>query len=110
MSSVTSHWNIISLDTIQSLDGLSNVISIIHCEKIAVSEDGFKARWYGIIPVSAPHQASFVPYEQVTEDMIIKWINESPLTSLIDANLKNQIELKKNPPIMTLPLPWISAT
>jgi hypothetical protein len=107
MSSITSHWSIIALDTIPSLDGLTNVISVIHCEKIAVSEDGFNARWYGTVSVAAPHPASFTPYEEVTEQMVIDWVSESPSTISVDDNLAAQIDGQRTPAIVTLPLPWI---
>jgi hypothetical protein len=106
MSSITSHWNIVALDTIPSLDELTNVISVIHCEKLAVSDDGFNARWYGTVSVAAPHTAAFTPYEEVTEEMVIGWVEESPSTISVDDNLAAQIENYRNPPLYTLPLPW----
>jgi hypothetical protein len=107
MSSITSHWNIVALDTIPSLDNLTNVISVIHCEKLAVSDDGFNARWYGTVSVEAPHPASFTPYEEVTEQMVIDWVSESPSTVGVDDNLVAQIDGQRTPAIVTLPLPWI---
>jgi hypothetical protein len=106
MSSITSHWNIVALDTIPSLDNLTNVISVIHCEKLAVSDDGFNARWYGTVSVAAPHPASFTPYEEVTEQMVIDWVSESPSTVGVDDNLVAQIEGQRNPAIISLALPW----
>jgi hypothetical protein len=110
MSSITSHWNIVALDTIPSLDGLTNVISVIHCEKLAVSDDGFNARWYGTVSVVAPHPASFTPYEEVTEEMCIEWVSASPHTVGVDDNLVAQIDNQRNPPIISLPLPWAPPT
>ena len=107
MSSITSHWSIIALDTIPSLDELTNVISVIHCEKLAVSDDGFNARWYGTVSVAAPHTAAFTPYEEVTEEMVIGWVEDSLHTVGVDDNLVAQIDNQRNPPIVNLPLPWI---
>lgn len=103
----SSQWRINALESIPSLeDGLVNVISIIHCEKTAVSEDGFNARWYGTVSVEAPHPASFIPYDEVTEEMVISWVEASPTTANVDANLEQQIEGLRNPSIQTLNLPW----
>lgn len=108
MTTVTSQWRINALDSIPSLeDGLTNVISTIHCEKTAESSDGFNARWYGTVSVAAPHPASFIPYEEVTEEMVIGWVEDSPSTVGVDDNLAAQIEAQRNPPIVTLPLPWM---
>lgn len=107
MTTVTTQWRINALDSIPSLeDGLTNVISTIHCEKTAESSDGFNARWYGTVSVSAPHPASFIPYEEVTEEMVIGWVEDSPSTAGVDDNLAAQLEAQRNPPIVTLPLPW----
>jgi hypothetical protein len=108
MSIITSHWNIIALDTIPSLDTFTNVVSVIHCEKLATSEDGFNARWYGTVSVEAPHPASFIPYEDITEQMVIDWISESPSTQSVDDILVDQIDNQRNPPLVKLPLPWNS--
>ena len=108
MTTVTTQWRINALDSIPSLeDGLTNVISTIHCEKTAESSDGFNARWYGTVSVGAPHPASFTPYEEVTEEMVIGWVEASPSTVGVDDNLAAQIEGQRNPPIVTLKLPWV---
>jgi hypothetical protein len=108
MTTVTTQWRINALDSIPSLeDGLTNVISTIHCEKTAESSDGFNARWYGTVSVAAPHPASFIPYEEVTEEMVIGWVEDSPSTVGVDDNLVAQIEGERNPPIQKLPLPWM---
>lgn len=104
---ISSQWRINALESIPSLeDGLVNVISIIHCEKTAVSEDGFNARWYGMVSVKAPHPALFIPYEEVTEEVVISWVEDSLTTANVDANLEQQIEGLRNPSIQTLALPW----
>ena len=107
MSTITSHWNIVALDTIPSLDALTNVVSVIHCEKLATSDDGFNARWYGTVSVEAPHPASFVPYENITEQMVIDWVSESHSTAGVDDLLESQIDTQRNPPLVKLALPWI---
>lgn len=107
MSTITSHWNIVALDTIPSLDTLTNVVSVIHCEKLATSDDGFNARWYGTVSVEAPHPASFIPYDEITEQMVIDWVSTSPATEGVDDSLVSQIDTQRNPPIVSLPLPWI---
>jgi hypothetical protein len=106
MSTITSHWNIIALDTIPSLDTFTNVVSVIHCEKLATSDDGFNARWYGTVSVEAPHPASFIPYEDITKQMVIDWISESPSTQSVDDILLDQIDNQRNPPLVKLALPW----
>ena len=110
MSTITSHWNIVALDTIPSQNELTKIISTIHCEKLATSDDGFNARWYGTVSVAPPNPASFIPYEEITEEMLIEWVKLSASTDGVDEKLTAEIELQRNPPIVRLPLPWISGS
>lgn len=110
MPTITSHWNIVALDTIPSQNELTKIISTIHCEKLATSDDGFNARWYGTVSVALPNPDSFIPYEEITEEMIIEWVKVSASTDGVDEKLTAEIELQRNPLIVNLPLPWISGS
>jgi hypothetical protein len=52
-----------------------------------------------------PEKDDYIPYEELTEEMVISWIKSSLDTEAIDKNLADQIESQKNPPILT-GLPW----
>jgi len=46
-----------------------------------------------------------IPYEDLTEEIIIEWVKESIDLEAIEKSLEDQIEAQKNPPILT-GLPW----
>jgi hypothetical protein len=102
-------WVISQLDSIPSLDGMDKVISVIHYRAQKQYEEGvihFTADTYGSLAVQAPHEASFTPYDEVTQAMVESWLNELLDTESIEANLDAQIQNFLNPPIVAYPLPW----
>ena len=99
------------LDSIPSLDGMDKVISVIHYRAQKQYEEDvihFTADTYGALAVQAPHEASFTPYDEVTQAMVESWLNELLDTEAIEANLDGQIANFLNPPIVAYPLPWQS--
>jgi hypothetical protein len=109
-------WVISQLDSIPSLDGMDKVISTIHwrAQKAWVNpqiNEGsplFIADTYGALAVGAPHEASFTPYDEVTQAMVEGWLTAGLDCEAIEANLDAQIQNFLNPPIVAYPLPWDS--
>ena len=106
------NWVISSLDSIPSLDGMDKVISIIHYRaQKQYEEDGaivFTSDTYGALSLSSPHEASFTPYNEITQEMVEGWLEAGLDTEAIEANLDAQIENFLNPPIVNYGLPWQS--
>ena len=100
------------LDSIPSLDGMDKVISVIHYRaQKQYEEDGvvvFTSDTYGALSLTAPHEASFTPYNEVTQEMVEGWLEAGLDCEAIEANLDAQIENFLNPPIVAYPLPWQS--
>ena len=97
------------LDSIPSLDGMDKVISVIHYRAQKQYEEDvvhFTADTYGAISMQAPHEASFTPYDEVTQAMVESWLESSLDCEAIEANLDAQIQTFLNPPIVAYPLPW----
>jgi hypothetical protein len=107
----TYKWVISSMDSYPTdAEGLTDVICVIHWRRTATQVDGDKTYFadvYSTLSVPAPDPADFVPYDQVTEEMVEGWLNEGLDVESLDANLDTQIENQINPPIITLPLPWL---
>jgi kynureninase len=90
---------------------MDKVISVIHYRAQKQYEEDvihFTADTYGALSVDAPHEASFTPYDEVTQAMVESWLNELLDTEAIEANLDAQIQNFLNPPIVAYPLPWQS--
>jgi hypothetical protein len=56
----------------------------------------------------APPSGSFTPYPDLTQDQVLGWCYENGVDkNAIEANVTLQIENQINPPVVTLPLPWV---
>ena len=56
----------------------------------------------------APPSGSFTPYEDLTQDQVLQWCYANGVDqAAIEANVTLQIENQINPPVVTLPLPWV---
>jgi len=56
----------------------------------------------------APPTGSFTPYEDLTEAQVLNWCYANGVDkTAIEANVTAQIENQINPPVVSLPLPWV---
>jgi hypothetical protein len=56
----------------------------------------------------APPSGSFTPYEDLTEAQVLDWCFANGVNkSAIEANVTAQIQNQINPPVVSLPLPWL---
>ena len=56
----------------------------------------------------APPTGSFTPYEDLTQEQVLQWCYENGVDkTAIEANVLLQIQNQINPPVVTLPLPWV---
>lgn len=59
----------------------------------------------------APPTSSFTPYLDLSEEQILGWCFANGVDkSAIEANVTAQIENQINPPVVSLPLPWVPPT
>lgn len=71
------------------------------------SQESFSGTCYGSCSF-APPTGSFTPYEDLTQDQVLQWCYENGVDkTAIEANVTLQIENQINPPVVTLPLPWV---
>jgi hypothetical protein len=52
-----------------------------------------------------PETEDYIPYEELTKDIVVGWVKESIDLEAIEQSLEDQIEAQKNPPILK-GLPW----
>jgi len=56
----------------------------------------------------APPSGEFTPYEDLTEAQVLGWCYANGVDqAAIEANVTQQINDQINPPVVTLPLPWV---
>jgi hypothetical protein len=71
------------------------------------SQDQYSGTCYGSASF-APPTGSFTPYDQLTEQQVLDWCFANGVDkTAIEANVTAQIENQINPPVVSLPLPWV---
>lgn len=110
--SITKQWIIASMQSYpKTADDLTDVICIVDWRRSAttiVDEKEYYTDVYGALSVPAPDPADFVPYDQVTYDMVCGWLDAGLPVAEIDVNLDVALEQLINPSVVTLPLPFVN--
>ena len=71
------------------------------------SQDSFSGTCYGSCSF-APPSGSFTPYNELTQQQVLDWCYANGVDqAAIEANVSLQIENQINPPVVSLPLPWV---
>ena len=73
------------------------------------TQDQYSGTCYGSTSF-APPSGEFTPYEDLTEAQVLGWCFANGVDqAAIEANVTQQIDDQINPPVVTLPLPWVPA-
>ena len=102
-------WVISQMQCYPSYEGETDFVVYVHWRRNATFE-GFVADVYGCQTYSQMEGSTYIPYADLTYDIVCGWLNESLDVPALDINLAKQIEDLVNPPIIVLPLPWESVT
>jgi len=103
-------WIVDSLDCFPNLDNQSNVVSNIHWRVNGTDGTNF-ATVYGSQPLTYEAGNTFISYQNLTQENVISWLQVAmgaEQMATIQTSLANQLAILSNPPIVTLPLPWIT--
>jgi hypothetical protein len=72
------------------------------------TQDQYSGTCYGSCSFQPP-SGSFTPYEDLTEAQVLGWCYANGVDqAAIEANVTQQINDQINPPVVTLPLPWVA--
>jgi hypothetical protein len=71
------------------------------------TQDQYSGTCYGSCSF-APPSGEFTPYPDLTQEQVLGWCYENGVDqAAIEANVTLQINDQINPPVVTLPLPWV---
>lgn len=102
-------WTIKNLWT-KTVDGQQDYVVIAAYDVTGVDGE-FSSSLSNTAQFSTESVSSFVPYADLTEEIVLGWIKadlgENGINS-IEASIAGQIESQKNPPVVPVnsPLPW----
>jgi hypothetical protein len=73
------------------------------------SKDNYSGTCYGSCSFAPPSGSGFTPYEDLTQEQVLSWCFANGVNkTAIEANVTAQIENQINPPVVSLPLPWVA--
>jgi hypothetical protein len=103
------YWYINQLDCVPQDRTLTDFVLVAHWSRFAketINEVDYFASVYGSQSFSKDDVTNFIPYEDLTYDIVCSWLDASIDVEALDLNLDAQIENQVNPPIVVLPLPF----
>lgn len=108
---MSKFWNINQLECLPS-DGIyQDFVLVCHWNRNAketINGIEYFASVYGAQSFSKDDVANFIPYENLTYEIVSSWLDNSIDVEALDLNLDAQIENQVNPPIVVLPLPFVN--
>ena len=103
---MTILWLIERLLT-KPVDGSNTDVVITADWRCNGSQESFSGTCYGSCSF-APPSGSFTPYDQLTEAQVLDWCFANGVDkTAIEANVTAQIQNQIDPPVVSLPLPWV---
>jgi len=108
----TYTWAVTALYT-ETIDGDSNYVVIANYEVVGVDGE-YTASLSNIARFNTESVTPFVPYEDLTNDIVIGWIQDElgvDGVSNLEACIQGQIDSQISPPVtpQSQPLPWAPA-
>jgi hypothetical protein len=103
------YWYINQLDCVPQDGTLTDFVVVVHWSRYAketINEKEYTASLYSTQSFSTDNVTNFVPYNQLTYEIVCGWLDQSIDVVPLDLNLDQQIENQVNPPIVVLPLPF----
>jgi len=104
-------WIINQMDCVPQDGDLTDFVVTVHWNRNAtevVNEKEYFAYVYGSQSFSKDDVTNFIPYEDLTYEIVCGWLDASLDVEALDLNLDAQIENQVNPPIVVLPLPFVN--
>ena len=103
---INYQWTISALDCKVKEENLTDVVYTVHWRYRGTNENGITAETYGAQSVGTPDPEDFTPYDEITKEQVIGWLEASLDVEAMNESLAAQINLIINPIDVTLPLPF----
>ena len=98
----TFNWQIVQMERLTS-DGF---VVMVHYNVSAVDGD-YQASTYGTTSYTQTPGETHIPYADLTQDIVVGWVQEALGKDTVEASLQSQIDAQKNP-VQESGLPWTS--
>ena len=99
----TFNWQIVQMDRLTS-DGF---VVVVHYN-VSATDGDHEASIYGSTNYTQTPGETFIPYEDLTQPIVVGWVQEALGKDTVEASLQGQIDALKNP-VQESGLPWVTA-
>jgi hypothetical protein len=107
---ITYTWQFNPLECYPTASGETDVVFRVHWQAYA-NTGSYNASCIGVENVPLPSGSVFVPFENLTKEIVQGWVETAmgpERVAAITTSLASQIENQINPPVLTLTSPWLS--
>ena len=94
-------WSINQMERLTS-DGF--VVTVHY--NVSATDGNYSASTYGTCGYTQESE-SFIPYEDLTQELVVGWVQDSLGKETVEASLKSQIDAQKSP-VQQSGLPWLN--
>jgi len=92
--------------TIQQMERLTSDGFVVTVHYNVGATDGeYSASTYGTTSYTQTPGETYIPYDQLTEPVVVGWVQETLGKDTVEASLQGQIDAQKNP-VQESGLPW----
>lgn len=99
------NWIISALDCKVKEDNLKGVVYTIHYRYEATKKE-IIVDTYGSVSVDRPSEEDFIPFDKLTKEIVIGWLEKILDVAELQSNLEKKIELIENPIDVTFNNPF----
>ena len=102
-------WGITKIKAYPTVEDKTNVICTVEW-KLTVTNGEYNKQILGLISIPVGDLETFTPYDQLTEEQVLGWVHDvmgPDQIAQLEAGILDQLEQMINPPVVTVPLPWV---
>ena len=103
------YWFITQMQSVPKDKDLIDFVVTVEFIRIAeenINNKEYSSSLFGSQSFSKDDVTNFIPYEDLTFEIVCGWLDASIDVEALDLKLDIQIESQVNPPIVVLPLPF----
>lgn len=102
---IVYNWIISALDCKTKEDNLTDVVYNVHYRYEATKKE-ITVDTYGSVSVDRPSEEDFIPFNELTKEIIVGWLEQILDVAELQSNLEKQIYLIENPIDVTFNNPF----
>ena len=82
-------------------------VVVVHYN-VNATDGTYQASTYGTTSYTQTPGETYIPYEDLTQPIVVGWVQEALGKDIVEASLQSQIDALKNP-VQESGLPWVTA-